>query len=119
MKCIIFVLVVILFSSCAQPSKDLEICNKRSAKDKVVIGKIQIDHGDYLILQNAESLEERIFLIRDRKLQENILQLDGKTVTLVVERVSACDKSNGSNLAACLWLGEEGVAYKINDWCGN
>lgn len=91
-------------------------CQAPGQTGEVVTGMIVIDHGDRLITAGSEEADS-LFLVRDDIFLKNIDRLDGSVVTLLVEPVPACSADQGSSMTACIYLGEEGTAYRILDYC--
>ena len=79
-----------------------------------VSGTLNTDHGDYLVLEDGG---EALFLIRDERLRGEVVALQGQSLNLIVEPVHACNAEAGSSMTACIWLGSNGTAYRIIEWC--
>lgn len=69
--------------------------------------------GDYIVYECGGSLCADL-LIRDSFLEANAVNLIGKKISLVVERVVACPK-NGENTYVC-FRSSNGSALKIRNW---
>lgn len=90
-----------------------QACEYLRSTQIVSSGIIEIDHGDYLAGDDGV----RRFLIRDEQYKEWVYHLDGKSVKLVLTPVDACNVAAGSSMVACIYLGRDGTAYKISEWC--
>lgn len=79
----------------------------------VITGRFFYEDGDRLSWRCARSLLCVETLIRDQRFQREIDRLLGATLTLRVERVSACDAVSSG--VACL-QSLDGTALRIRDW---
>lgn len=100
-------------SSIAQIETTPNACDDPRSPQFASSGKIEIDHGDYLVDDGGV----RLFLIRDEQYLEWVDYLDGKHVQLLLTPISACDAASGSSMVACIYLGNNGTAHLIAEWC--